>query len=90
MSNWEIAKLILYYSFWTTIFIWFSIAVIVRVVLDYIAFFTSWFRYKPEKVNLQKYVLDAIRYDGPFKDRVMAKALLRLARDVDSLKDKLE
>lgn len=88
MSNLEIAKLILYYSFWTTIFIWFSIAVIVRVVIDYIAFFKSWFRDTPERIHLQKYVLDAIRYNGPFKDRVMAKALLRLAREIDSLRDK--
>ncbi|EKO77679.1 hypothetical protein LEP1GSC068_2951 [Leptospira sp. Fiocruz LV3954] len=52
-------------------------------------FVTSWFRSEPERIDLQTYVSDAIGYKGEFKDRVMAKALLRMAREVDLLRDKL-
>lgn len=87
MNDWEIAKLILFYTFWTSIVFFFLLAVIVRVVVDYITFFSSWFRSDSERILLQKYVTEAISYNGEFKDRVMAKALLRMAREIDSLKE---
>ncbi|WP_016751840.1 hypothetical protein [Leptospira kirschneri] len=43
MNDWEIAKLILFYTFWTSIVFFFLLAVIVRVVVDYVTFFFSWF-----------------------------------------------
>ncbi|EMM77044.1 hypothetical protein LEP1GSC040_0049 [Leptospira santarosai str. 2000030832] len=78
MSQLEIVELILLYSFWTTIFFYFSIAVIVRVVIDYITFFRSWFTseiYKPNRIDLQTYVWKAVHYQSEFKDRVMAREI---------------
>ncbi|EKN89850.1 hypothetical protein LEP1GSC034_1041 [Leptospira interrogans str. 2003000735] len=88
MSNWETAKLILEYTFWISIACFFFFAVIVRVVIDYITFFSSWFSSDSEKFPLQKYMTEAISYKGKFKDRIMAKALLRMAREIDLLKEK--
>ncbi|MGQ2800452.1 hypothetical protein ACT54M_08430 [Leptospira santarosai] len=85
----ELITGILFYTFWITIFGWFLIAVITRAIVDCIMFVTSWFRSEPERIDLQTYVSDAIGYKGEFKDRVMAKALLRMAREVDLLRDKL-
>lgn len=65
----------------------FLLAVIVRVIVDYVTFFSSWFSSDSKQISLQKYVTEALSYKGPFKDRVMAKALLRMARDIDSLKE---
>ncbi|MCL8268135.1 MULTISPECIES: hypothetical protein [Leptospira] len=87
MNDWEIVKMILFYTFWTTIFVWFVLAVLSRVIVDTISFFSSWFRTEKQSIPLQKYVTEALSYKGPFKDRVMAKALLRMARDIDSLKE---
>ncbi|WP_017863717.1 hypothetical protein [Leptospira santarosai] len=90
MNDMEVIQGILFYTFWITIFGWFLIAVIVRVVIDYITFFRSWFTseiYEPNRIDLQTYVWKAIHYQGEFKDRVMAKALIRLAREIDSLKE---
>ncbi|TGK23400.1 hypothetical protein [Leptospira stimsonii] len=44
MNDWEIAKLILTYTFWASIACFFFLGVVVRVVIDYITFFSSWFR----------------------------------------------
>lgn len=87
MNDWEIAKLILFYTFLysTTFFIF--LAIIFRVILDYITFFSS-FRTETQNIQLQRYISEALSYKGPFKDRVMAKALLRMAREIDLLKEK--
>ncbi|EKT85968.1 hypothetical protein [Leptospira santarosai] len=87
MNDWEITKLILKYTFWTSVACFFFLAVIVRVVVDYISFFTSWFDRGADNISLQKYVSKAISYEGEFKERVMAKALLRMAREIDRLKE---
>ncbi|MGJ4785685.1 hypothetical protein ACQV5J_16345 [Leptospira interrogans] len=87
MNDWEIIKMILLYTFWTSIVFFFLLAVIVRVIVDYVTFFSSWFSSDSKQISLQKYVTEALSYKGPFKDRVMAKALLRMARDIDSLKE---
>lgn len=84
--NLEIIELIIRYAVIVTLFGWFLLAVVCRVIIDYITFFSSWFKSDSEQISLQKYVTDALGYKGPFKDRVMAKALLRMARDIDSLK----
>ncbi|EMO84174.1 hypothetical protein [Leptospira santarosai] len=88
MTDWEITKLVLEYSFWATIACFFLLAVIVRVIVDYITFFSSWFDHGADKISLQKSVSEAISYKGEFKERVMAKALLRMAREIDLLKEK--
>lgn len=88
MNDWEITKLILVYSFWVTLAVWFVLAVICRVVIDCITFFSSWRSSDSERIVLQKYVTEALSYKGPFKNRVMAKALLRMAREIDLLKEK--
>ncbi|MFQ3857113.1 hypothetical protein ACLK29_00660 [Leptospira kirschneri] len=44
MSNWDITKLILFYTFWGTLAVWFVLAVLSRVIADTISFFSSWFR----------------------------------------------
>ncbi|MDO6395333.1 hypothetical protein Q4554_14725 [Leptospira santarosai] len=87
MNDMELIQGILFYTFWITIFGWFLIAVITRVIVDCITFFGSWFTYEPNRIDLQAYTLKAILYQGEFKDRVMAKALIRLAREIDSLKE---
>ncbi|AVQ10685.1 Uncharacterized protein XB16_0338 [Leptospira santarosai] len=87
MTDWEITKLVLEYSFWASIACFFFLAVIVRVIVDYITFFFSWFDRGADKVSLQKSVTEAISYEGEFKERVMAKALLRMAREIDRLKE---
>ncbi len=43
MTDWEVTKLVLEYSFWASIACFFFLAVIVRVIIDYINFFSSWF-----------------------------------------------
>ncbi|UPY79922.1 hypothetical protein FH581_017225 (plasmid) [Leptospira weilii] len=88
MNDWEIAKLILTYTFWASIACFFFLGVIVRVVIDYITFFSSWFREETNKISLQKNVSEAITYEGEHKERVMAKALLRMAREIDLLREK--
>ncbi|EMO79281.1 hypothetical protein LEP1GSC126_2912 [Leptospira kirschneri str. 200801774] len=88
MNDWEIAKLILFYTFWTSIVFFFLLAVFCRVVIDCITFFSSWRSSDSERIVLQKYVTEALSYKGPFKNRVMAKALLRMAREIDLLKKK--
>ncbi|MCL8268304.1 hypothetical protein [Leptospira weilii] len=84
--NLETFELIIRYAVIVTLFSWFLLAVVCRVIIDYITFFSSWFKSDSEQISLQKHVTDALSYEGPFKNRVMAKALLRMARDIDSLK----
>lgn len=43
MTDWEVTKLVLEYSFWASIACFVFLAVIVRVIIDYITFFSSWF-----------------------------------------------
>ncbi|MDI7157167.1 hypothetical protein QMM53_11525 [Leptospira santarosai] len=90
MNDWEIIKLIFTYTFWTSVACFFILAVIVRVVIDYITFFSSWFSSESDKISLQKHVSEAISYEGEFKERVMAKALLRMAREIDRLKENMK
>lgn len=88
MSNWEITKLILEYTFWISIVGFFFLALIVRVVIDYFTFFSSWFRSETESDSIREYVLEAISYKGEFKERVMSKALIKMAREIDLLREK--
>ncbi len=44
MNDWELTKFILKYTFWVSMACFFFLAVIVRVVIDYFTFFSSWFR----------------------------------------------
>ncbi|EMO69773.1 hypothetical protein [Leptospira santarosai] len=88
MTDWEVTKMILSYTFWTSLVFFCVVAVIVRVFVDYITFFSSWFDRGTDKISLQKSVSEAISYKGEFKERVMAKALLRMAREIDLLKEK--
>ncbi|MDV6237827.1 hypothetical protein CH379_019550 [Leptospira ellisii] len=43
MNHWEILKLILMYTFGTTILFWFALSILTRAVVDIISFFSSWF-----------------------------------------------
>ncbi|AXR64546.1 hypothetical protein [Leptospira mayottensis] len=88
MNDLEIVKLILMYTFWASIACFFFLGVIVRVVIDYIMFFSSWFNQESHEISLQKNVSEAITYEGEHKERVMAKALLRMAREIDLLREK--